>query len=112
MFKLALLILIISLLISKNTIEGDGNVNHRYLQSGNIQTLQPVNYFGNYPSRDEPINYSGNKGKKKRRNRIPQKPGTKAFGHWDSSENYDYYYDDYESDERGEQTFKLCQSKF
>ena len=50
MFKLALLILIISLLISKNTIEGDGNVNHRYLQSGNIQTLQPVNYFGNYPT--------------------------------------------------------------
>ena len=109
MSKLALLILIISLLISKNAIEGDGNVNHRSLQSGNIQALQPVNYFGNYPSRDEPINYSGDKENKKRRKRTPQKPGTKAFGHWDSSENY---YDDYESDDRGEQTFKLCQSQF
>ena len=71
MSKLALLILIISLLISKNAIEGDGNVNHRSPQSGNIQTMQPVNYFGNSLSRDEPINYSGNKGKMKRRKRTP-----------------------------------------
>ena len=58
MSKLALLILLLSLLISKNAIEGDRNVNHRSLQSGNIQDLQSVNYFGNYLSRDEPINYS------------------------------------------------------
>jgi hypothetical protein len=69
MSKLALLILIISLLISKNAIEGDGYVNHRSPQSGNIQTMQPVIYFGNHLSRDEPINYSGNKGKMKRRKR-------------------------------------------
>ena len=63
MSKLALLILLLSLLISKNAIEGDRNVNHRSLQSGNIQDLQPVNHFGNYPSRDEPINYPGDKEK-------------------------------------------------
>ena len=57
--------------ISKNAIEGDGNVNHRSPQSGNIQTMQPVNYFGNSLSRDEPTNYSGNKGKMKRRKRTP-----------------------------------------
>ena len=61
MSELALLIFIVSLLISKNSIEGDRNVNHRSLQSGNIQDLQPVNYFGNYLSRDEPINYSEKK---------------------------------------------------
>ena len=33
--------------------------------------MQPVNYFGNSLSRDEPINYSGNKGKMKRRKRTP-----------------------------------------
>ena len=63
MFKLALLIFIVSLLISKNSIEGDRNVNHRSPQSGNIQTIPPVNYFGNYPSRDEPINYPEDKEK-------------------------------------------------
>ena len=74
MSKLALLILFISLLISKNAIEGDGNVNHRSPQSGNIQTMQPVNYFGNSLSRDEPINYSGNKRKMKRRKRRKRTP--------------------------------------
>ena len=73
MFKLALLIFIVSLLISKNSIEGDRNVNHRSLQSGNIQDLQPVNHFGNYPSRDEPINHSGNQGKEKRRSFLIEK---------------------------------------
>ena len=61
MSKLALLILFLFLLISKNAIEGDRNVNHRSLQSGNIQDLQPVNHFRSYPSRDEPINYSGSR---------------------------------------------------
>ena len=73
MFKLALLIFIVSLLISKNSIEGDRNVNHRSLQSGNIQDLQPVNHFGNYPSRDEPINHSGDQGKEKRRSFLIEK---------------------------------------
>ena len=63
MSKLALLIFIVSLLISKNSIEGDRNVNHRSRQSGNIQELQPVKYFGTYSSRDKPINYSEYQGK-------------------------------------------------
>ena len=76
MSKLALLIFIASLLISKNYIEGDRNVNHRSLQSDNIQDLQPVNYFWNYSSRNKAINHSGDHGKKKRRKRTPQKSGT------------------------------------
>ena len=50
MAKLALIIFSIILLISKNSIEGDRNVNQRSLQSGSLQALQPVNYFGNYPT--------------------------------------------------------------
>ena len=73
MSKLALLILIISLLISKNAIEGDGYVNHRSFQSGNIQDLQPVNYLGNYLSRDKPINQSGDQGKERRRSFLNEK---------------------------------------
>ena len=98
MSKLSLLIFIISLLISKKAIEGDRNVNHRSPQSDNLQALQPVNFLGNYQSRDEPIDYPGYKGKKRirKRKRKPRKTGTKTFGQWDSSEYYDY---DYESDE-------------
>ena len=106
MAQRAIFIFNILLLISISAIEGDRNVNHRSLQSGNLQALQPVNHFGTYPSRDEPINYPGDKGKKKRRKRKPGKTGTKAFGQSDSSE---YYYYDYESDETGEHSFKLRQ---
>ena len=63
MAKLALIILSIILLISKNAIKGDRNVNQRSLQGGSLQASQPVNYFGNYPSRDEPINYPEDKEK-------------------------------------------------
>ena len=63
MAKLALIILSIILLISKNATTGDINVNQRSLQGGSLQALQPVNYFGNYPSRDEPINYPEDKEK-------------------------------------------------
>ena len=96
MSKLSLLIFIIYLLISKKAIEGDRNVNHRSLQSDNLQALQPVNFLGSYQSRDVPINHQGDKGKKKRRKRKSVKTGIKAFGQWDSSEYYDY---NYESDE-------------
>ena len=99
MAQRAILIFNILLLISISAIEGQRNVNHRSLQSDNLQALQPGSYFGNYQSRDEPINYQGDIGKKKRRKRKPEKTGTKAFGQWDSSEYYDY---DYESDETGE----------
>ena len=54
MAKLALIIFSIILLISENAIEGDRNVNQRSLQGGSLQALQPVDYYGNYPSRDEP----------------------------------------------------------
>ena len=103
MAQRAILIFHILLLISISAIEGDRNTNHRSLQSDNLQALQPVNFLGNYQSRDEPINYPGDKLKKKRRKRKPQKTGTKAFGQWNSSEYYDY---DYESDETGEHSFK------
>ena len=63
MAKLALIILSIILIISKNAIKGDRNVNQRSLQGGSLQASQPVNYFGNYPSRDEPINYPEDKEK-------------------------------------------------
>ena len=63
MAKLALIIFSIILLISKNSIKGDRNVNQRSLQSGSLPALQPVKYFGNYPSKDEPINYPGGKEK-------------------------------------------------
>ena len=99
MAQRAILIFNILLLISISAIEGDRNVNHRSLQSDNLQVLQPVNFLGNYQSRDEPINYPGDKGKKRIRNWKPGKTGTKAFGQWDSSEYYDY---DYEGDETGE----------
>ena len=58
---MAKLALIIVLLISKNAIKGDRNVNQRSLQGNRLQALQPFNYFGNYPSRDEAINYSGSR---------------------------------------------------
>ena len=99
MSKLAVLIFILVLLISKNVIKGDRNVNQRSLQNGNLQALQQVGYFGNYPRRDEPINYPGDKRKKKRRNRTPKKIETKVLDPWHSSGYYDNYYDDYESDE-------------
>ena len=63
MAKLALIIFSIILLISENAIEGDRNVNQRSLQGGSLQALQPVDYYGNYPSRDEPINYPPDKEK-------------------------------------------------
>ena len=103
MAQRAILIFNILLLISISAIEGDRNVNHRSLQSDNLQALQPVNFLGNYQSRDEPINYPGDKGKKRIRNWKPGKTGTKAFGQWDSSEYYDY---DFESDETGEHSLK------
>ena len=99
MAQRAILIFNILLLISISAIEGDRNVNHRSPQSDNLQALQPVNYFGNYPSEDKPISYPGDKIKKRRRKWKPGKTGTKAFDQWDSSEYYDY---DYESDETGE----------
>ena len=99
MAQRAILIFNILLLISIIAIEGDRNVNHRSPQSDNLQALQPVNFLGNYQSRDEPIDYPGYKGKKRIRKRKPRKTGTKTFGQWDSSEYYDY---DYESDETGE----------
>ena len=37
----------------KNAIEGDRNVNQRSLQSGTLQALQPVNYFGNHPTEEK-----------------------------------------------------------
>ena len=73
MSQLALLILIISLLISKNAIEGDRYVNHKSLQSGNIQDFQPVNHFGTYLSREKPINHSRDQGKEKRRSFLNEK---------------------------------------
>ena len=103
MAQRAILIFNILLLISISAIEGDRNVNHRSLRSGDFQVLQPVNYFGDYPSDHKPISYPGDKGKKRRRKRKPGKTGAKAFGRWDSSEYYDYYY---ESDETGEHSFK------
>ena len=102
MAQWAILIFNILLLISISAIEGERNVNHRSLRSGHLQAFQPVNFLVNYPSRDEPKNYPGDKGKKRRRKRKPGKTGTKAFGQWDSSEYYDYYYDDNESDETSE----------
>ena len=104
MAQRAILIFNILLLISISAIEGDRNVNHRSLRSGHLQAFQPVNFLVNYPSRDEPKNYPGDKGKKRRRKRKPGKTGTKAFGQWNSSEYYDY---DFESDETGEHSFKL-----
>ena len=98
MAQQAILIFNILLLISISAIKGDRNVNHRSLRSGDFQALQPVNFLGNYQSRDKPINYPGDKGKKRIRKRKPRKTGTKVFGQWDSSEYYDY---DYESDETG-----------
>ena len=109
MAQLALLIFNILWLISTSTIEGDRNVHYRSLQSGNLQALQPIDFWGNYPRRDEPISYPGDKRKKKRRKRKPKKSGTKALSDLDSSEYYDYYYGDNESNEKGEQTFKLRQ---
>ena len=109
MAQWAILMFNILLLISISAIEGDRNVNHRSLRSGNLQALQPVTYFGNYPSEDKPISYPGDKIKKKRRKRKPGKTGTKALNDWDSSEYYDYYYDDNESDETSEQNSKLHQ---
>ena len=103
MAQRAILIFNILLLISISAIEGDRNVNHRFLRSGDLQVLQPVNHFGNYPSEDKPISYPGDKGKKRIRKRKPRKTGTKVFGQWDSSEYYDY---DYESNETGEHSFK------
>ena len=102
MAQRAILIFNILLLISISAIEGDRNVNHRSLQSDNLQALQPVNFLGSYQSRDVPINHQGDKGKKKRRKRKSVKTGIKAFGQWDSSEYYDY---NYESDETG--TFRI-----
>ena len=99
MAQRAILIFNLLLLISISAIEGERNINHRLLRSGNLQVLQPVNFLGNYESRDEPINYLGDNGQKRMRKRKPRKTGTKAFGQWDSSEYYDY---DYESDETGE----------
>ena len=110
MAQQAILIFNTLLLISISAIEGQRNVNHRSLQSDNLQALQPVNYFGNYPSEDKPISYPGDKGKKRRRKRKPGKTGTKALSDWDSSEYYDYYYDDNESNETSEQNFKLRQA--
>ena len=109
MTQRAILIFNILLLISISSIEGDRNVNHRSLRSGNLQALQPVNFLGNYPSEDKPISYPGDKGKKRRRKRKPGKTGTKALSDWDSSEYYDYYYDDNEGDETSKQNFKLRQ---
>ena len=103
MAQQAILIFNTLLLISISAIEGERNVNHRSLRSGNLQALQPVNFLGNYQSRDEPKNYPGDKGKKRRRKRKPGKTGTKAFGQWDSSEYYDYAF---ESDETGEHSLK------
>ena len=79
MSKLALLIFIVSLLVSKNSIEGDRNVNHRSLQGGKIQDSQPVNYFGTYLSRDKPINHSGDQGKVKRRSFLNEKRHQQKF---------------------------------
>ena len=107
MAQRAILISNILLLISIGAIEGDRNVNYRTLQSDNLQALQPVNFLGNYQSRDEPINYPGDKGKKRIRKLKPGKRGTKAFGQWDSSDYYDYFYDDNESNGTSEQNFKL-----
>ena len=101
MAQRAVLIFNILLLISISAVEGDRNVNYRSLQSDNLQALQTVNFLGNYQSRDEPINYPGDKGKKRRRKRKPGKIGTKAFDQWDSSEYYDY---DFNSDGTGEHT--------
>jgi hypothetical protein len=104
MAQLVLLIFKILWIISISAIEGDRNVNHRSLRSGNLQeALQPVNHFGNYPSKDEPISYPGDKRKKKRRKRKPIKSGIKSFSEVDSSEYYDYYYDDNDNDETSEQ---------
>ena len=99
MAQQAILIFNLLLFISISAIEGERNINHRLLRSGNLQVLQPVNFLGNYESIDEPINYLGDNGQKRIRKRKPRKTGTKAFGPWDSSEYYDY---DYESDETGE----------
>ena len=79
MSKLALLIFIVSLLVSKNSIEGERNVNHRSLQGGKIQDSQSVNYFGTYLSRDKPINHSGDQGKVKRRSFLNEKRHQQKF---------------------------------
>ena len=112
MSELALLILLLSLLISKNAIEGDRNVNHRSLQSGNIQDLQPVNHFGNYPSRDEPINYSGSRYQprdyrrplktEKKMRQLKNKKKRQQFKKKKQRRQY----------VTGKQTFRLCQSHF
>ena len=64
-------------LISISAIEGDRNVDHRSLRSGNLQALQPVNYYGNYPSKVETISYP--RDKKKIIIINPPKTGTKGF---------------------------------
>ena len=112
MFKLSLLIFIISLLISKKAIEGDRNVNHRSLQSGNIQDLQPVNFLGNYQSRDEPINYSGSRYQprdyrrplktEKKMRQLKNKKKRQQFKKEKQRRQY----------VTGEQTFRLCQPHF
>ena len=107
MAQWAILVFNILLLISISAIEGDRNVNHRSVRSADLQVLQPVNHFGNYPSEEKPINYPGDKGKKRIRKLKPGKRGTKAFGQWDSSDYYDYFYDDNESNGTSEQNFKL-----
>ena len=112
MSQLPLLILIISLVISKNVIEGDRNVNHRSPQSGNIQELQSVNHFGNHPSRDEPINYSGSRyqqrdyrrplNTEKKIRRLKNKKKRQQFKKGKQRRQY----------VTGEQTFRLCQPHF
>ena len=112
MSKLSLLIFIIYLLISKKAIEGDRNVNHKSLQSGNIQALQPVNIFGNYPSRDETINYSGSRYQlrdyrrplktEKKMRQLKNKKKRQQFKKEKQRRQY----------ATGEQTFRLCQPHF
>merc|ERR1712037_327947 len=104
MAQRAILIFNLLLLISISAIEGERNINHRLLRSGNLQVLQPVNFLGNYESRDEPINYLGDNGQKRIRKRKPRRTGTKAFGQWDSSEYYDYDYESDETDDGNDQT--------
>ena len=61
MAQLALLAFNVCFFIGKNAIEGNRNIDYRSFKRGSFHALQPVDYFGNYPSRDEPINNPGDK---------------------------------------------------
>ena len=101
MAQLAVLIINIILLISKNSIEGDRNVNHRSLQSGSLQALQPINL--NLGSRYQPRDYRRPLKTKKKMRRLKKKKKRQQRKKEEHRRQYD---------STGKQTFRLCQPNF